>query len=110
MQVDNVKAVLFTTSDQDEVNEYLSKNHQLSFAEYAQKNGIEVITTTLTISPHKKADVINQIGQEICADLGIKYWDSNFKKQDGYKKSCDLSKEYGFYRQDYCGCVYSMRK
>ena len=79
-------------------------------AEYAQKNGIKLITTTLTISPHKKAEVINQIGQDVCEKFGIKYWDSNFKKQDGYKKSCELSNENEFYRQDYCGCVYSMRK
>lgn len=79
-------------------------------AEYAQKNGIELITTTLTISPHKKAEVINQIGQEVCEKFGIQYWDSNFKKNDGYKKSCEISEKNGFYRQDYCGCVYSMRK
>jgi predicted adenine nucleotide alpha hydrolase (AANH) superfamily ATPase len=76
-------------------------------AECAQKKGIELITTTLTISPHKKADVINKIGRGVCEKFGIKYWNSNFKKKDGFKKSCELSNEYGFYRQNYCGCIYS---
>jgi len=79
-------------------------------AKYAKENGVELVTTTLTISPHKKAEVINRIGQEVCEKFGVKYWDSNFKKQDGYKKSCELSEELGFYRQNYCGCVYSMKK
>lgn len=76
-------------------------------AEYAKANNFELITTTLTISPHKKAEGINQIGQKICAEFGIQYYASDFKKNDGYKKSCEISTENGFYRQDYCGCVYS---
>lgn len=79
-------------------------------ATVAKEKGIKLITTTLTISPHKKAEVINQIGQAICQEFGIEYWDSDFKKQDGYRKSCEISKENEFYRQDYCGCVFSMRE
>lgn len=79
-------------------------------AQMAQKMGIDLMTTTLTISPHKKAEVINEIGQESSQALGIKHLDSDFKKQDGYKKSCELSEKYGFYRQDYCGCVFTMKK
>lgn len=79
-------------------------------AEVAKAKGFDLITSTLTISPHKKAEVINAIGQKVCGDFNVEYWDSNFKKKDGYRKSCELSKEQGFYRQDYCGCVYSIRK
>lgn len=78
-------------------------------AEIAQEQGIDLITTTLTISPHKNAEVINQIGKDVCQKYGVQYWDSNFKKKDGYKKSCEFSREYDFYRQDYCGCVFSRR-
>lgn len=78
-------------------------------AEVAKEKGIELITTTLTISPHKKANVINAIGQEVCNYSDVQYWDSNFKKKDGYQKSCEIAEEQGFYRQDYCGCVFSMR-
>lgn len=79
-------------------------------AQMAKELGLDLMTTTLTISPHKKAEVINVIGQKIAEELGIKYWDSDFKKQDGYKKSCEISAQHEFYRQDYCGCVFSMKK
>ena len=67
-------------------------------------------TTTLSISPLKNADKLNEIGMRIGEELGVTYLQSDFKKKNGYKRSTELSKEYGMYRQDYCGCVYSYRE
>lgn len=77
-------------------------------AKAALENGFEYFTTTLSISPHKNAEKINEIGQELEREYGIKYLYADFKKRDGYKRSIQLSHEYGLYRQDYCGCIYSM--
>lgn len=77
-------------------------------AVYAVKLRCDYFTTTLTISPLKNAFVINQIGEEISQKYGIKYLPSDFKKKNGYKRSIELSKEYNLYRQDYCGCVFSV--
>lgn len=74
---------------------------------YGLENDFQYFTTTLTISPMKNSQVINEIGLEIGRELGIKYLASDFKKNNGYKKSIDLSKEYKLYRQDYCGCIFS---
>ncbi len=63
--------------------------------------------TTLTVSPYKNSQVLNQIGKEIEEKYNIKYLFSDFKKKEGYKKSIELSKEYNLYRQNYCGCLYS---
>jgi len=78
-------------------------------AQEAQKGGFDYFTTTLSISPHKNAQELNRIGDEIAAEYGVKYLFSDFKKKGGYKRSCELSAEYGMYRQDYCGCIYSIR-
>lgn len=78
-------------------------------AETAKKLGCNYFTTTLTISPHKDCEFINQYGGQLAEELGIAYLFSDFKKHDGYKHSIQLSKEYNLYRQDYCGCVYSRR-
>ena len=75
----------------------------------AKKGGFDYFTTTLSISPHKNAQELNRIGGEIAEEYGVKYLFSDFKKKGGYKRSCELSEEYGMYRQDYCGCVYSIR-
>ena len=77
-------------------------------AEYAQKNKFDYFTTTLTISPHKNADVLNELGKEISEKYGVDYLFSDFKKKNGYKRSCEISSELGLYRQDYCGCVFSI--
>jgi predicted adenine nucleotide alpha hydrolase (AANH) superfamily ATPase len=69
--------------------------------------GVDAVTTTLSVSPHKDAGMINRIGKELDKSSGIEFIAADFKKGDGYKKSVDLSRAYGFYRQDYCGCVYS---
>ena len=76
-------------------------------AAYAAANGFDWFTTTLSISPHKDAERINQIGQELAAEYGVPHLPSDFKKKNGYLRSLQLSAEYGLYRQDYCGCVYS---
>lgn len=90
-------------------------------AKEARERGFDYFTTTLTISPLKDADVLNEIGYRAAkeinefvsiggkslADKEIKWLPSDFKKDDGYKRSTQLSHEYNLYRQDYCGCVYS---
>ena len=77
-------------------------------AEQARKHGFEYFTTTLSVSPHKNADNVNRIGEEAGKRHGVKYLFADFKKKNGYLRSLELSKEYGLYRQDYCGCRYSM--
>lgn len=78
-------------------------------AEYAKENNFEYITTTLTISPHKNSDKINEIGLRVAEENGLKYLLSDFKKNDGFKRSIELSKEYDLYRQSFCGCEFSKR-
>ena len=79
-------------------------------AEYAKKGGFDYFTTTLSISPLKNAAKINEIGEKIAEQYGVKHLPSDFKKKEGYKKSTLLSKEYGLYRKNYCGCVFSQSK
>lgn len=79
-------------------------------AEYAKKGDFDYFTTTLSISPLKNAQKINEIGEKLAAEYGVKHLPSDFKKKEGYKKSTLLSKEYGLYRQDYCGCIFSRKK
>jgi predicted adenine nucleotide alpha hydrolase (AANH) superfamily ATPase len=74
---------------------------------YAKAHGYDYFSTTLSISPYKVSKWINQIGLELEKEIGIKYLYSDFKKENGYNRSIELSNEYGLYRQDYCGCVYS---
>ena len=78
-------------------------------AQYAKEGGFDYFTTTLSISPLKNADWINEIGEALAQEYGVKHLPSDFKKRDGYKKSIELSREYGLYRQDYCGCVFSKK-
>ena len=78
-------------------------------AEEAKKRGFDYFTTTLSISPLKNAEKLNEIAEDEGIKNGIKHLPSDFKKKNGYKRSTELSKEYGLYRQDYCGCVYSVR-
>lgn len=77
--------------------------------EIAKKNNFEYFGTTLTVSPYKNAKLLNEIGEDISKKYDIKWLYSDFKKNDGYKKSIELSKKYDLYRQDYCGCIYSRR-
>ena len=77
-------------------------------AQYAKQNGYDIFATTLTVSPHKNAKVINDIGLKIAQKYNIEYLVADFKKQDGYLKSIRLSQKYSLYRQNYCGCKYSL--
>ena len=76
-------------------------------AELAKNGGYDLFDTTLSVSPHKNYDVISEVGKLLEQECGITYLGGNYKKQDGYKRSIELSKEFGLYRQNYCGCVYS---
>lgn len=76
---------------------------------YAKENGYDFFTTTMSVSPHKNAKLLNEIGQEISKEIGIEYLTSDFKKHDGFLKSIQNSKKYNLYRQNYCGCIYSLK-
>ncbi len=76
-------------------------------ARVAKELQFDYFTTTLTISPLKNADKLNEIGERLGEEYGVAFLPSDFKKRNGYKRSIELSKEYHLYRQDYCGCVYS---
>ena len=80
--------------------------------DYAEKNSYDYFTTTLSISPHKDSAKINKIGENLQANTTstLLYLYSDFKKKGGFLRSLQISEEFGLYRQDYCGCVYSMRK
>ncbi len=79
-------------------------------AQYAREKGFDMFTTTLSISPHKNAQWLNEIGKSLAEKYAVDYLFSDFKKKNGYKRSCDLSKEYNLYRQSFCGCEFSMRE
>ena len=76
-------------------------------AREAKRLGCDYFATTLTVSPHKDAQRINAIGEDLAGKYGVKWLPGDFKKRDGYKRSIELSREFGLYRQDYCGCLYS---
>ena len=78
-------------------------------AKKAKELGFDIFGTTLTVSPHKNAELINSIGLGIEKEMGIKFLVSNFKKQNGYKRSIELSKENNLYRQSYCGCEFALK-
>jgi len=91
-------------------------------ARYASLNNFNIFTTTMTISPHKPATVVNQVGREVAEKINqentdrklegrlVEFLEADWKKHDGFKIACKLSREEGFYRQDYCGCVYSQKR
>ncbi len=79
-------------------------------AEYAKKLELDYFTTTLSVSPLKNAEKLNEIGEKLAEEYGISYLCSDFKKKNGYKRSVELSRAYGMYRQDYCGCVFSKQE
>lgn len=76
----------------------------------ASEHNYDYFCSTLSVSPYKNANLINEIGKELEQIYNVKWLYSDFKKNDGYKKSIELSKKYNLYRQDYCGCIYSQRK
>lgn len=79
-------------------------------AAIAKEKGFDFFTTTLSVSPHKNAPLLNKIGEELSQKYGVKYLYADFKKKEGYKRSIILSKEYDLYRQDYCGCRFSLKE
>lgn len=78
-------------------------------AKAAREGGFDYFTTTLSISPYKNAEWLNSIGKEEGEKYGVAYLFSDFKKKNGYKRSCELSEQYSLYRQDYCGCEFSKK-
>lgn len=79
-------------------------------AKLAKLNNFDYFCTTLSISPYKNAEKLNKIGHVLEEKYQIKYLYSDFKKKDGYKRSTELAKQYNLYRQDYCGCEYSLKE
>jgi len=78
-------------------------------AREAAVQNIDLFTTTLSVSPHKNSRIINEEGVAAAERCGIHFLEADFKKKNGFKLSCDLSRDYGFFRQDYCGCIFSRR-
>lgn len=96
----------------DEGGERCFKCYELRLektAQLAAEKKFDYFTTTLTISPLKKAEKLNEIGESLAIKYGVSFLPSDFKKRDGYKRSIELSGLFGLYRQNYCGCVYSRR-
>ena len=79
-------------------------------AHYAATHGFDLFTTTLTISPHKDSARINILGRELGERYHVSFLEENFKKKGGFQRSLELSREFGFYRQNYCGCLYSLQQ
>jgi len=73
----------------------------------ASVGGYDIFTTTLSVSPHKKATVINEIGKKLSSEFDVPYLEADFKKKDGYKRSVEISRQHDIYRQNYCGCDWS---
>lgn len=78
-------------------------------AEEAERLGMDEFATTLSVSPHKNTAVINSIGYELEKEFSPAFLDESFKKKDGFRRSTEMSREYGLYRQNYCGCIFSER-
>ncbi len=79
-------------------------------ASLARREGYDYFTTTLSVSPYKNAEKLNDIGEKLSVEYGVEYLYSDFKKKEGYKRSIELSREHSLYRQDYCGCQFSKMK
>jgi len=78
-------------------------------AHLAKKNSFEWFATTLSMGPQKKAETINEWGKKLAEEYDLNFYVADFKKQDGFRKSVELGRKYGFYRQNYCGCVFSIK-
>ncbi len=79
-------------------------------AQLAAEHGFDYYTTTLSVSPHKNSQLLNLIGEEFGEKYGVAHLPADFKKREGYKRSIELSKQYDLYRQNYCGCEFSLRQ
>ncbi len=87
----------------------IAQRMEMAF-KYAAENNYDVVTTTLSISPHKDAQFINKTGEALQNKYGVKFLHADFKKEDGYLNSIKICKNLGIYRQDYCGCEFSRKK
>ena len=99
--------------DTGEGGERCRRCYELRLPETARRaaaEGYDFFGTTLSISPYKNAEWLNEIGLSLEKEYGVRYLVSDFKKRNGYKRSIELSAEYGLYRQDYCGCVFSKKE
>ncbi len=76
---------------------------------FAKENSFDIFTTTLSVSPHKNAELINSFGSQLSLEIGVEFLNANFKKNNGFLKSIEMSKKLGLYRQSYCGCKFSMK-
>lgn len=79
-------------------------------AKYAKENNFDYFTTTLSVSPHKNSQILNQIGDKLSKKYDIPYLFSDFKKKEGYKRSNEIARKYNLYRQEYCGCKYALEE
>jgi len=79
-------------------------------AKFAKENGFEILATTLTIGRNKKANVINPIGIQAALKHGLEFIEADWKKQGGQEEACRMSKDENFYRQNYCGCIFSLNR
>ena len=103
--------ISFGLEDEREGGRRCSKCYKLRLektALIAKKNNFDYFCTTLSVSPYKNSSLLNKIGEELEDEYGVKYLYSDFKKKDGYKRSNELSRKFDLYRQDYCGCKYSL--
>jgi len=78
-------------------------------ASAAKLDCFDYFASTMSISPHKNYEIINSIGKDLEKSCGMPYFESNFKKKDGFKKTIEISNKYSFYRQNYCGCKFSLK-
>jgi predicted adenine nucleotide alpha hydrolase (AANH) superfamily ATPase len=78
-------------------------------ADLAKTKNFDYFASTLSISPHKKTNRINELANKLAQELGIKFFERDWKKMDGFKRACEISKKENFYRQNYCGCIYSKK-
>lgn len=79
-------------------------------ARLAKEGSFDYFCTTLSVSPHKDGQLLNEIGLALEREFGVRWLPSDFKKREGYRRSIELSKEYGLYRQNYCGCLFSLKE
>lgn len=82
----------------------------LEAAKICKSEGFDYFTTTLSISPHKNSQVLNEIGNKVADKIGVRHLPADFKKNNGYKRSCEITRQHGMYRQEYCGCVFSKKE
>lgn len=138
-RIDNVKRVINILNNNYTINSYIDENYEEhkrwreiikgneslkensercilcykfrleNSVKFAKENNFEILTTTLSLGPKKDAKIINSIGERVSNQYGIRFYSRDFKKNNGWNTSVKLSKEFNIYRQDYCGCEFSLR-